>query len=238
MIRTHEIRNDLIKYLRTAAINDLPSISEVPLTSKNVSKIDICQYVKNPNFPVKIEKVQPATIDRVAESLGVEPDALWAVFEVQTVSGMTNRGKPKILFERHYFSRLTSGRYDAIQPGISNPRAGGYQGGDREYERLAGAAKLDCNAALSSTSWGSFQVMGFNYNKVGYTDVHAFAKDMLTSEDKQVVAFGVFLKNVGLIDELVRKDWAGFARGYNGPAYRQNRYDQKMGAAYLARKGN
>ena len=80
--------------------------------------------------------------------------------------------------------------------------------------------------------------MGFNYNKVGYTDVHAFAKDMLTSEDKQVVAFGVFLKNVGLIDELVRKDWAGFARGYNGPAYRQNRYDQKMGAAYLARKGN
>ncbi|TWH25864.1 MULTISPECIES: N-acetylmuramidase domain-containing protein [unclassified Aminobacter] len=27
-------------------------------------------------------------------------------------------------------------------------------------------------------------------------------------------------------------DWAAFARGYNGPAYRRNRYDTKLAAAY------
>jgi len=35
-----------------------------------------------------------------------------------------------------------------------------------------------------------------------------------------------------LADELIRHDWAGFARGYNGPAFRQNRYDEKLSAAY------
>ena len=31
---------------------------------------------------------------------------------------------------------------------------------------------------------------------------------------------------------LKAKDWANFARGYNGPAYAKNRYDVKLAAAY------
>ena len=32
--------------------------------------------------------------------------------------------------------------------------------------------------------------------------------------------------------KLAAHDWAGFARGYNGPGYAQNAYDTKLAAAY------
>ncbi|NBT89135.1 MAG: DUF3380 domain-containing protein, partial [Flavobacteriaceae bacterium] len=31
---------------------------------------------------------------------------------------------------------------------------------------------------------------------------------------------------------LKAKDWAGFAKGYNGPAYAKNAYDTKLAGAY------
>jgi hypothetical protein len=40
------------------------------------------------------------------------------------------------------------------------------------------------------------------------------------------------VENAGLVDELRRNDWAGFARGYNGPGYADNRYDTKLASAY------
>ena len=44
------------------------------------------------------------------------------------------------------------------------------------------------------------------------------------------------LKN-GLAPALRRKDWANFARGYYGPGYAENRYDDKMASAYASFKG-
>jgi AP-3 complex subunit delta-1 len=41
-----------------------------------------------------------------------------------------------------------------------------------------------------------------------------------------------FIKNAGLLDELKDLNWAGFAKGYNGPAYAQNKYDEKLATAY------
>jgi hypothetical protein len=41
-----------------------------------------------------------------------------------------------------------------------------------------------------------------------------------------------FIKSAGLIDEIQNKDWAGFAKKYNGPAYAQNQYDVKLASAY------
>jgi hypothetical protein len=34
------------------------------------------------------------------------------------------------------------------------------------------------------------------------------------------------------VQYLRDKDWAGFARRYNGPAYAENKYDEKLSAAY------
>lgn len=41
-----------------------------------------------------------------------------------------------------------------------------------------------------------------------------------------------FIKSAGLQDELMSRNWAGFAKGYNGPAYAQNAYDVKLAQAY------
>jgi len=61
--------------------------------------------------------------------------------------------RAKILFERHKFSRATSGRFDETHPGISNPVQGGYgAGGAHQYDRLAEAILLDREAALEGAS--------------------------------------------------------------------------------------
>jgi hypothetical protein len=52
------------------------------------------------------------------------------------------------------------------------------------------------------------------------------------SEAGQLRQMASFIKKAGLLDELIAKNWAGFAKGYNGPQYAKNQYDQKLAAAY------
>jgi hypothetical protein len=56
------------------------------------------------------------------------------------------------------------------------------------------------------------------------------------SELTQALAMFGFIKSNGLVDELQRLDWAGFAKGYNGEGYRANRYDTKLAEEYALRK--
>ena len=39
-----------------------------------------------------------------------------------------------------------------------------------------------------------------------------------------------------MLAALQKKDWKAFARLYNGPAYAQNRYDEKLSTAYSSFK--
>lgn len=171
-------------------------------------------------------------IEQAAEAIGCDVAAVRAVIDVESRGGYLPDKRPKILFERHYFSRLTNRRHDASHPDISHKRFGGYKGGAREYDRLASAARLDRDAALRSASWGAFQIMGDNCKACGFADVEDFVAAMVESEDRQLQAFVGFVKANRLDDELRRLDWEGFARGYNGPAFRANKYDTKMAAAY------
>ena len=79
--------------------------------------------------------------------------------------------------------------------------------------------------------------MGFNFKACGYNNVEDYVNAMYVSEGKHLEAFGGFIKSVNLVRHLVTKDWAAFAKGYNGPAYAQNKYDTKLAAAYAAAKG-
>ena len=166
-----------------------------------------------------------------ANLLGCEVAAVKAVAEVESSGGgFLANGKPKILFERHYFYRLTNGKYSAQNPDISNRSSGGYT--SNEYARLDKASALDRNAALQSASWGKFQIMGENWKALGYTTLQEFINAMFANETEHLMAFVKFVKVNKLDDELRRKDWAGFARGYNGSGYAKNKYDQKMKTAY------
>jgi hypothetical protein len=184
-------------------------------------------------FAGAAKRMSEAAITRAAADLGCDVAAVKAVIDVESRGGFLDDKRPKILFERHYFWRLTNGKHSRVSPDICSSDAGGYKGGKREYDRLETALRLDREAALKSASWGAFQIMGANHKAAGYADVESFCKAMCESEDKQLEAFVSFVKTNRLDDELRRLDWAGFARGYNGPAYKKNRYDEKLAAAYV-----
>lgn len=179
--------------------------------------------------------------ERAAERLGCEVAAVHAVVEVEASgSGFLDDGRCKILFEAHWFSRFTAGRYDLTHPQISSPfwDSALYIGGGGEWSRLNAAISLDAEAALKSASWGLFQIMGFNHGKCGFAKVTTFVDAMKRSEAEHLAAFVEFVAAAGLDDELRRLDWAGFAYGYNGPGYRQNDYDGKLARAYRRFSGH
>ena len=178
-------------------------------------------------------RMSEGDIATAAEALGCEVAAVKAVIDVESRGGFFADNRPKILFERHVFSRLTGGRFDANHSGISSKTPGGYTGGPPEYGRLAEAIALDRAAALKSASWGAFQIMGENFGVAGFADVESFVQAMCQSENNQLRAFVGFVRGNGLADELQRHDWAGFARGYNGPNFKKNNYDAKLAAAFL-----
>lgn len=168
-----------------------------------------------------------------ARLLNCEVACVKSIREVEALnSGFLPNGEVKILFERHKFHQFTGGKYSRKYIDISNPRSGGYKGGYAEHRRLQKAVRLNRTAALKSASWGAFQIMGFNYRLCGFTSLQAFINAMHKGEREQLFAFVNFVKSVGLDDELRRKDWKGFAKGYNGRAYYENKYDVKLQRAY------
>jgi hypothetical protein len=170
----------------------------------------------------------------VCERLGTRAPELWSVLHVETSGrGFLADRRPKILFERHIFSRETQRKFDEQHPDISNKQPGGYgPSGAQQYDRLAAAMALDEDAALRSVSWGIGQIMGFNAKDAGFTDVNAMVTAMVESEDNQLLAIANFLKHSRLDTALRNRDWRAFARGYNGPNFEQNSYDKKLEAAF------
>lgn len=179
-----------------------------------------------------------ADFARAAAALGCSVAAIRAVCSVEAPGGgFLPSGQPTILFERHQFSRRTGGKFDAQAPDISNPKRGGYLGGEAEHGRLQKASALDRTAALESASWGKFQIMGFNAAAAGFPTLQAFINAMYDSEGAQLDAFVAFVKGQGLADELRDLRWADFARRFNGVDFAANHYDTKLAAAYCAAKG-
>lgn len=178
----------------------------------------------------------PEDFRRAADRLGVDVPSVQAVAQVEAPNGgFLPSGEPTILFERHVFSKRTGGRFDKSHPHISNPKPGGYGPSSTQHARLAEAAALDRTAALESASWGKFQIMGFNHQAAGYMTLQGFINAMYVSEGKQLDAFVSFLKNDrgGAMQRALKaKDWATFARLYNGPAYAEHNYHGRLRDAY------
>lgn len=171
-----------------------------------------------------------------AERLSCEVAAIRAVTEVEAgKSGFLPSGRPKILFEAHLFSRATGGKYDNSHPGISAPKwdRALYRGGDAEYERLKQAKGLDDSAALCSASWGRFQILGLHYERCGRPSVREFIRRMFEGERYHLDMFVAFVQaDTRMVAALQRRDWAEFARLYNGPGYKRNNYDKRMADAF------
>lgn len=160
-------------------------------------------------------------------------------------AGFLKDGRPKILFERHRMYRHLVQKYgEAIaqkhakqSPNIVNKTAGGYQGGSAEYVRLELAKQIDKECALMSASWGQFQIMGENWQALGYGSVQEFVDAQIAGESEQLDAFVRFIeyksgtiggKKVKLSDALKKGDWHAVFTLYNGAAYKKLGYQGKF----------
>lgn len=179
-------------------------------------------------------KLTAEGIARAASVIGCDVPALRAVLQVEALgAGFLEDGRPKILFERHVFHRLTQGAFDAILPRVSDPKPGGYEKPNGEYLKLYLAAQLDQEAAVQSASWGIGQIMGFNWKACGERSVIGFLLAVHHSEDTQLALMAQFIKSDTRMALALRQhDWAAFAARYNGPAYAKNAYDIKLAKAF------
>lgn len=126
---------------------------------------------------------------------------------------------PKILYERHWFAKLTRPNkfslspYEKKYPDICGPayhrtkrnkkkelidvKTGKLalpddvygDSGIFQYKRLLKAYQLDAEAALKACSWGKFQIMGFNYKAAGFDNVREFVKAMSRNDSEHMKAF-------------------------------------------------
>lgn len=174
-------------------------------------------------------------LQRAAETLDLPLPAIKAVNSVESRgSGFLPDGRAVILFERHVFweqlkaAGIDPATVNAPVTVLSRDR-GGYAGGTAEYARLATARRIHEAAAISATSWGLFQIMGYHWKALGYASALDFATQMQASEGDQLDAFVRFLQvNGSLLTALRAQKWAAFAKGYNGPDYAVNLYDVKL----------
>jgi len=87
------------------------------------------------------------------------------------------------------------------------------------------------SAKKLATSYGSFQIMWFNYKRCWYSSIDAFVKEVMNPNYEirrraQIESFVNFIKSDSeLWNAMKNKDWQTIAKKYNGPAYRINNYD-------------
>lgn len=183
-------------------------------------------------------------VKKAARSLNVQVAAIRAVTTVESRdSGFLPSGLPVVLYERHIMYRLmdsySRGAAMVMHPNLVNESPGGYKGGEAEWRRLKRAMTIDRQAAIESTSWGLFQIMGFHWRGLGYQSADQFCKKMHISEGQQLEAFVRFIKSDRALQKALKaRNWAQFARRYNGPDYQRNQYDARLAAAYDTHRRN
>ena len=183
-------------------------------------------------------RLTPQDFQDAAIALGCDVASIQAVCQVEAPKGGFNPdGSPVTLFEGHKFYKYTDGRFAFKAPDLCFPvwtKKNYGRNWMEEQNRLSRAMALDQEAAWMSSSWGKFQIMGFNHHVVGFDTIQEFVTAMRTGEREHLMAFVKFVQKIGLIPSLRSRDWAGFARGYNGAGYASNGYDVKLAAAYAA----
>ncbi len=180
-------------------------------------------------------------ISKRATENDLSPAAVKAVVKVESNGrGFRRDGSLKILFEGHIFwkelinvelnpNEYVRGNEDIVFKSFTRR----FYATSLQEERFRKAKAIHTQAALKSASYGMFQVMGFNYKTAGFDSVEAFMASLEVSEVNHLEAFFNFVKNTnGCFEALQNKDWATFARIYNGSAYKTNKYDEKMETEY------
>ncbi|MDE6135709.1 MAG: N-acetylmuramidase family protein, partial [Muribaculaceae bacterium] len=190
--------------------------------------------------PPEAKHIGPITDEdfgEIADDLGVEKAAIRAVVDIETGStraGFHDGGHPLINFDLPIFRR-TAARHKINLAQHRNSEAlaspnvrkyGSHQAA--QQARLAAAMEIDSLTAIESTFWGMFQIGGFNWKLCGTASPTEFVELMSRSEYDQLRLFANFIRNTGLLKHLKAKNWAAFAKLYNGPSYASRGYHTRL----------
>ncbi len=190
---------------------------------------------------IDLRFLMDSDIDQLSEENELPGVVMKAIRQVEgKADGFQPDGRPIILFERHkfykYLAELTSfPEANACMnknPDICNTKAGGYIGGSSEYIRLEKACNINAEAGYLSASYGMFQLMGFNFETAGFSNVSDLVTAMAESEKNQFLAIVGFIKsNRSLHQAVLEEDAEQIAYRYNGSSYKINSYHTKIADA-------
>jgi hypothetical protein len=157
--------------------------------------------------------------------------------------GFLVSGKTKIRFEDAQWNQRCSLL-------VNVPASNAKEGEEGEWKRFVLAARVDLKAAIESTSFGRWQMMGFNHKEAGYPVGYDYYIDMLVSEHRHLDAFTVFVKNKSSLRNAMEKTLTevplklttceDMAAGYNGRKWRKYNpyYASDLLAYFNAYKSN
>ena len=152
-----------------------------------------------------------------AIKLGCSASAIKAVAMIESNgNGFTSTGVVKTRLESQFLARYQAASGKA----------------PKSFLTFASAYAYDKNSAILSTSFGEFQVMGFNYKVAGYNSPQGYYNAVKDSAVSQLNSFVGFCQANKLGQYLKDKNWAAFAYRYNGAGYKANSYDTKLAYWY------
>lgn len=141
--------------------------------------------------------------------------------------------KITIRFEPTWFKKEAPGAPSGLW-------SNGTDGQEGEWRAFDDAFSKNPDAAMKSTSIGLGQIMGFNFQRLGYSSVGAMWDDAKTGIERQVWQIVQFINtDKQLLAALQAKDWHTVATLYNGAGFmdidqKYNRvpYDKTMSQYY------
>lgn len=157
-----------------------------------------------------------ADFDRAAAKLRCEVAVIRAVWKVEAAGKpFRNDGSLTRRFEPHHFPKKFWGAIGfAVRAGEAAWRASVRLSNDVMAMK---AYNVSPEAMMWASSWGGPQIMGFNCKDCGFPTAGAMVVAMQKGEGAQIDAFVDLIESWGLASALRARDWATFARRYNGP---------------------
>jgi hypothetical protein len=230
--------DQIASLLRPVAPDGKLAAADVPLINQLAAAWD--KRRAPASAPVAKIGLSPQDYAAAAARLGCTVAQIRAVDEVESNGGgFLPDGRPKILFEAHWFDKFTDGLFRDSHPNLSSARWNRtlYVGGAGEWNRLNQAVALDAVAALKSASAGRYQIMGFNHEAAGFDTVEQFWDAMKRSERDHLDAFVSFIESENLVEEVRQisnrhSDNIPFSEAYNGSGFRKNEHHIKIARAH------
>lgn len=219
----------------------------------NLSEYKKSRQTQATQFQTMDDKDRLQLIVELSEKTGIQPELALAILRVETggLPGFCDNGKMLVRFEPQIFGdsqRQTEYGYTApwSAPTTAEMKSKwellGYSHGGTcdtnylDWDAFTAAQQINENGAYESTSYGMGQIMGFNYDKLGYKSAKEMYEAFSQSEEAQIRGVFSFIQsNKGLLNAAQHNDFNTFAKYYNGepqPCTRQSCYATKIEQYY------